>query len=65
MYILLVLGEPKRLEARTGITFIGWLGLLNQPLPQLFFNFALNLFCVGGFLIPLLLGYSEIILTKA
>jgi len=37
---LLVLGEPKRLEARTGIIFIGWLGLPSQPLPQ-FFNFVL------------------------
>jgi len=30
----LVLGEPKRLEARTVKVFIGWLGLPNQPLPQ-------------------------------
>jgi hypothetical protein len=36
MSILLVLGEPRRLEARTDPTFIGWLGLPNQPLPQLF-----------------------------
>jgi hypothetical protein len=34
MRILLVLGEPKRLEARTDKIFIGWLGLPNQPLPQ-------------------------------
>gem|GEM_PF-3237313 len=33
---LLVLGEPKTLEARAEYIFIGWLGLLNQPLPQLF-----------------------------
>jgi hypothetical protein len=36
MYKLLVLGEPERLEARTDIIFIGWLGLPNQLLPQLF-----------------------------
>ncbi|MCL7389094.1 MAG: hypothetical protein LZ173_04060, partial [Thaumarchaeota archaeon] len=36
MTILLVLGEPKRLEARTVRIFIGWLGLPNQLLPQFF-----------------------------
>jgi hypothetical protein len=36
MIKLIILGEPKGLEARAEYIFIGWLGLLNQPLPQLF-----------------------------